>query len=143
MTRLASLRGFVLAAAVSGMLIGCGKSSTVERQEITGTVKFRGRPVDDGYIRFAPLDGQPSGDSAQIVKGKYTIVRAKGMYPGKYRVSIWAGNEMSGAGDASPDSPHAGKPQARERIPAKYNNESELVREVTQDGPNEFNFEIP
>ena len=141
MSRLASSVKLLAGVTVLLPLAGCGNAP--ERQEITGTVKFRGRPVDDGYIRFAPLDGQPSGDSAQIVKGEYTIVRAKGMYPGKYRVSIWAGNEMSGAGDASPDSPHAGKPQARERIPAKYNNESELVREVTQDGPNEFNFEIP
>lgn len=46
---------------------GCGDK--IKRQEITGEVKFQGQPVEAGIINFAPLDGQGTGDGAQIVNG--------------------------------------------------------------------------
>jgi hypothetical protein len=130
-----------LGALALGLLSGC--SDPRDRQEITGEVTLKGQPVEDGYIHFEPLDGQATGDGAQIVKGKYRIPRAKGLSPGKYRVNIIAGNELSGAGDASPDSPHAGKRQPKERIPPEYNVRSKVVKEVTKGGPNKFDFAIP
>src|SRR5687768_14889169 len=81
---------------------GCGDSQN--RSEVTGRVTLRGQPVDDGIIQFAPLDGQPTGDGAQIAQGQYRIPKEKGLAPGRYRVSIYAGDGRSGAGDASPDS---------------------------------------
>jgi hypothetical protein len=58
-------------------------------------------------------------------------------------VAIYAGDGTSGAGDASPDSPHAGHRPGQERIPAEYNETSTLVTEVTRGGPNKFDFNIP
>ena len=113
------------------------------RWEITGEVKLKGQPIEDGVINFAPLDGQETGDGAQVVKGKYRIPREKGLSPGKYRVAIYAGDGMSGQGNASPDSPNAGKRQAGERVPPAFNEKSELVKEVTKEGPNRFDFDIP
>jgi hypothetical protein len=106
-------------------------------------VTLKGQPVEDGIINFAPLDGQPTGDGAQIVKGKYRIPKAKGLSPGKYRVAIYAGNGMTGEGDASPDSPNAGRGAPRERVPPAYNEKSNIVKEVTKGGPNRFDFAIP
>src|SRR5262245_6866284 len=96
-------------------LAGCG--NTPQGQEISGTVRFKGRPVEDGVIKFEPVDGQATGDGAQIVKGSYHLPKAKGMYPGKYRVSIYAGDGRSGAGDASPDSPYVGTRPGKEMTP--------------------------
>ena len=134
--------GLLLAAVALGALGGCGDPRN--RQEITGEVKLKGQPVEDGLIRFDPLDGQPTGDSAHIMKGKYRIPKDKGLSPGKYRVAIYAGNGMSGVGNASPDPPNAGKEQSvGERVPPDYNEKSKLVKEVTRGGPNKFDFDIP
>jgi hypothetical protein len=133
---------FVGATAV-GALSGCGDPPK-SRQEITGEVILKGQPVEDGIINFAPLDGQGSGDGAQIVKGKYGIPKEKGLFPGKYKVTIYAGNGASGQGNASPDPPKDGlKPLPRDRIPPEYNTDSNVVKEVIQGGENKFDFNIP
>jgi hypothetical protein len=141
MRRRASFIGVFLGVLALSTLCGCGVSS--DRQEVTGEVLLAGQPLQDGVIQFAPLDGQGTGDGAQILAGKYSIPRAKGLSPGKYRVSLYAGDGRSGAGDASPDSPHAGTKPGKERIPPRYNKTSEIVREVTADGSNRFDFDIP
>ncbi|HJZ57633.1 MAG TPA: hypothetical protein VKE74_21880 [Gemmataceae bacterium] len=128
----------LLALATAG---GCGDA--LNRQEVTGEVTLRGQPVEDGIIQFAPLDGQPTGDGAQIVNGKYRIPKEKGLSPGKYKVTIYAGDGRSGTGNASPDSPYAGTKPGQERIPAEYNKNSNVVKEVTANGPNKFDFPIP
>lgn len=143
MSRRAFSFRFLLSLVALGTLGGCG--DPLNRQEITGAVTLKGKPVEDGVINFAPLDGQATGDGAQIVNGKYQIPRAKGLSPGKYRVSIYAGIGVSGEGNASPDSPHAGMkiPKGGERVPPEYNEKSKLVQEVTRGGPNKFDFDIP
>jgi hypothetical protein len=133
---------FVPAGAIVLVAL-CGCSDPLDRQEITGTVNFKGQPVEDGIINFAAVDGQTTGDGAQIVNGAYRIPKKKGLSPGKYKVTIYAGNGKSGEGNASPDSPNAGAPIARERIPPEYNEKSKVVREVIKGGSNEFNFDIP
>jgi hypothetical protein len=138
MSRAALLLPCVLAGVT---LAGCADPKN--RQQVTGEVTFKGQPIADGLIHFEPLDGQETGDTPQIVKGKYRIPRDKGLSPGKYKVSIYAGNGLEGAGDASPDSPNAGQRQNRDRIPAAYNTESTLIREITKGGPNNFDFNIP
>jgi hypothetical protein len=141
MRRLALFSWALLGALALGTLGGC--SDPRQRQEITGEITLKGKPVEDGFIHFEPLDGQATGDGAQIVNGKYRIPKGKGLSPGKYKVIIIAGNEMSGEGNASPDSPNAGKRQPKERIPPEYNERSNVVKEVTKDGPNKFDFAIP
>jgi hypothetical protein len=132
---------FSLGLIVLGTLSGCG--DPLNRQEITGEVNFKGKPVEDGIIRFTPVDGQKTEDGAQIIKGKYRIEKAKGLSPGKYKVFIVAGNGTSGEGNASPDSPNAGLKLAKERIPPEYNEKSQVVKEVTNGGPNKIDFDIP
>jgi hypothetical protein len=134
-------RGPLLGLLAFCALGGCGDS--LKRQEITGAVTLRGVPIDDGVIQFAPVDGQSTGDGAHIVRGKYRIPAERGLLPGKYRVSIYAGDGRSGAGNASPDSPYAGLKPGQERVPKEYNEKSDVVKEVTKDGPNQFDFNIP
>lgn len=121
-------------------LAGC--SSPQNRHEVTGEVKLKGVPVENGVIQFEPMDGQPTGEGASITNGTYMIPADKGLAPGKYRVMIVAGDGMDGSGDASPDSPNAGKRLSREKVPPEYNTKSNVVREVTAEGPNTFDFDI-
>jgi hypothetical protein len=141
MSQRAFFIGSIVSVVALGTLSGC--SDPRDRQEVTGEVRFKGQPVQDGYINFAPLEGQQTGDGAQIVQGKYQIPRSKGLSPGKYKVSIYAGNGLSGQGDASPDSPNAGAKLPKERIPPAYNEDSKLIRDVSKDGANKFDFNIP
>jgi hypothetical protein len=141
MPRLTRFLGLLAGAIALGAACGCGNAPN--RQEVTGEVTLKGQPVADGVINFAPVDGQATGDGAQIVNGKYRIPKEKGLAPGKYRVAIYAGDGRSGAGDASPDSPYARQKAGSERVPPKYNEKSELVKEVTSGGPNRFDFDIP
>ncbi len=120
---------------------GCAEQSN--REEITGEVKLKGQPVEDGLIQFVPLEGQQTGDGAHIQNGKYKITKDKGLAPGKYRVCLYAGNGESGVGDASPDNPNAGRRPPKERIPPEYNTKSKVVEEVVRGGPNTFNYNIP
>jgi hypothetical protein len=141
MRRLVPFFGFLLGVIALVTFSGCGDAQN--RQPISGEVKLKGQPVEDGVILFAPVDGQETGDGAQIVKGKYRIPKEKGLSPGKYKVAIYAGNGLSGAGNASPDSPNAGLKVPKERVPPEYNEKSKLIQEVTKGGPNKFDFEIP
>jgi hypothetical protein len=141
MSRWAFFFGSLVSVIALGTLSGC--SDPRNRQVITSEVRFKGEPVEDGYINFAPLEGQETGDGAQIVKGKYRIPHGKGLSPGKYKVTIYAGDGLSGQGDASPDSPNAGLKLPKERIPPAYNENSKLVREVRKDGTNKLDFDIP
>ena len=130
-----------LSVLMSAIVIGCGNSQN--RHEIHGEVKLKGVPLDQGIINFFPVDGQGTGDGAGIVNGVYRIPTKKGLQPGKYKVTIIAGDGRSGAGDASPDPPKDGGKPGRERIPPEYNIKSKIVKEVTQGGPNKFDFDIP
>jgi hypothetical protein len=141
MSRRAFVFGILLGVIALGATGGCG--DPLNRQEVTGDVTLKGQPIEDGVINFAPVDGQGTGDGAQILKGKYKISREKGLSPGKYRVSIWAGNGLSGEGDASPDAPKAGFRPAKERVPPEYNDHSQVFRDVVKGGQNKFDFNIP
>src|SRR3954452_20914673 len=89
-----------LAVSVSGCRPAYGG-----RQAIRGTVKLKGEPVDDGTIEFFPISGDGATKSgAQIIKGAYSIPREFGLLPGKYRVSITAGDGRTRA-NASPEEP--------------------------------------
>ncbi len=138
MRRLAFCFAFLLGVIVAGTLSGCAEPQL--RQEVSGEVRLNGRPVEDGIINFAPVDGQATGDGAQIVNGKYRIPEDKGLLPGKYKVTIYAGDGRSGAGDASPDPPRGGVKPGKERVPPQYNQDSKVIKEVKKGAKNVFDF---
>lgn len=134
--------GWVLVLAVAG---GCGGTSGPVRHEITGRVTYKGEPVEEGIISFEPMDGQGSKDGATIINGDYRIPKDKGLFTGKYRVSIIIGDGSSGVGNASPDAPQRRRVAnpGKERAPPEWNRDSKQVADVKAAGPNKFDFAIP
>jgi len=123
----------------------CGEATY--RKAITGSVSLKKEPLSDGIIQFTPMSGGSSEypatkESGMIAKGEYKIPAEVGLVPGKYRVVITSGD---GGAPADPDQPPgpSGNYVMKDRIPPEYNVKSTVEVEVTQAGPNQFNFEIP
>jgi hypothetical protein len=125
---------------------GCGKSGP-KRYEVTGEVTYKGQPLDEGMIEFHPMDGQGSQDGATIKDGQYEIPKNKGLFPGKYKIHMIAGDGISGGpSDGSPDvvrrKPTPGLVLGKERIPPEYNRNSKVIVEVSASKANKFDFHI-
>ena len=122
-----------------GMLwtCGCGER-TGDRQKISGTVRLKGQLLDQGRIDFFHSEKATTTAAADIENGQYSIPAAKGLSPGTYRVVI---SSMSGKVPPS-DQPPGEAPEYKERIPAKYNEESQLTKEVKAGAENVFDFTL-
>ena len=132
------------------MIVGCGEPNPLGRKAISGNVVFDGTPLDTGVIEFVPKD--PAGHSTGTVinNGEYSIEAHKGVPPGNYIVRITSPTDDAtidpeeellppGPQETGPRQP----PPATERIPANYNTKSDQRVEVTEDGDNQFDFDIP
>lgn len=123
------------------LLCGCG-SDPKARQAVSGTVNFKGKPLDQGRIHFAPADKGPSEAGATIKEGAFSIPRDLGLVPGAYRVSIFSYDQKGPKvqNDDMPGDP--GNVQFKERIPSKYNAKTTLTAEVKNSGSNSFEFKL-
>ena len=125
-----------------GLLSGCGPKNPLDRKAISGKVTLGGVPLARGSISFEPQqkDGVTSG--AVIRDGYYAIKAVKGLPVGDYLVRIHSSKGGDGPPLDEPPGPTAMR-SAAELIPARYNTNSDNVVKVTEDGPNEFNFDVP
>ncbi len=141
---LRSLRLVGIASALLVLVTGCGPSNP--RREVSGKVLFNGAPLDNGTITFNPLGGNKEGvpttkEGGIITNGEYKILAETGLTPGKYQVIISSGDNID------PDNPDGlpgptGNYVSKDRIPAAYNTASTQEIEVTDKGPNVFNWDI-
>jgi hypothetical protein len=120
--------------------VGCS-DPTGGREAVSGDIRFKGQPLDQGTIQFLPMDGQDTTSGGPIADGRYTVAKADGLKPGKYQVVISSGDPKV---HAPPDElPGAPFPVAKERIPKEYNTQTTQVVQVKAGGPNTFDFTIP
>lgn len=108
---------------------GCAKKYG-DLGQVTGTVKLDSQPLADAYVEFIPAEGRSSFAQTDD-QGHYELSyvgAAMGAVPGEHRVEI----------TTKPISGGDGKP---ERLPAKYNRRSELIREVVQ-GEQTIDFDL-
>jgi hypothetical protein len=127
------------------LAMGCSPSFG-GRKAIKGSVKLKGEPINDGTIDFFPAEGnQATKSGAQILKGSYKIPAEFGLLPGKYRVSITAGDgrTRSDAPLDAPPGPTGANIVSKDRVPKEYNIESKVEVDVTEKGPNVFDYDIP
>ncbi len=117
----------VLALAGGLALAGC--SSRPATVVVSGTVRYEGRALDNGEIRFLPQAGTAAPtNGSRIVNGRYAVVARGGLLPGSYRVEIESrstvGNEPAMPAEGE------GPPRPAVNIPARYNSESTLEAEI-------------
>jgi hypothetical protein len=152
---------FQLAAALAGMALvlawGCGGDEGYGRRyPVSGTVIFKGAPVETGQINFAPTTKEGRAANGDIENGKYkltTVNPGDGALPGSYRVSIvskfvdqdvLSKTSRKEGGTARPqDIMLAGTKYAKNMIPAKYQlvDTSGLTATV-KEGPNAIDFDL-
>jgi hypothetical protein len=119
----------LLALAIS--VVGCGRPEGPKTSVVTGEVTLDGAPLDEGAINFLPVDGNGVPSGAKISSGTY---RAD-VPLGEKRVEIRA-PKIVGQKDAYVGDPNSPKINiVEERIPLRYNAQSELRTKVSEKTP--------
>jgi hypothetical protein len=130
----------LLVGVLAMSAIGC--DSKPQRFPIHGRVMIDGKPAFFGSIMFVP-DGVGPKAAATIQDGSYEIDAYRGPLAGSMVVEIMVPkfspdqaipeniDELMHLATAAPP-----------LLPARYNTASELRVNVTDDGPNEFNFDL-
>jgi hypothetical protein len=110
-------------------LTGCGggASDLPDLAPVTGTVTQGGQPLEGATVVFEPEKGAPS-IGATDATGRYELYYhdLKGAIPGKHTVRI---SKLDG--EAGP-----------ETVPARFNAQSTITKEVSATEPNDIKIEI-
>ena len=130
----------LLAVAVC-CVFSSGCQSSDGKYPASGTVRVNGEPVKEGAISFVPVDSQASygGAGASIIDGKYSISKKDGLFPGEYKVQLFAtadsgrvrNNPISG--ETSPIRMHI--------IPERYNLQTTLTVTI-EPKKNRFDYDL-
>lgn len=137
------IAGLLLCSLV--LTSGCGDGGP-KLYKVTGTVKVDGSPRPRLLVTFTPINGGvPIGVGRTDENGQYSLItdKRRGAVQGPHKVSITTINEaieppkvQSNAPSGSADYMNQAniRPQEfkipKDPIPAKYNKDSELVRDV-------------
>ena len=127
-------------ATLLPLVVGCGNDNPLGRRAISGTVTLDGEALARGNIEFSPRNPSGVGSGVVITDGGYTIAEQHGLPPGDYDVRIFSPETDSPAPDGPPGP--LGPPAVEERIPARYNAQTELTITVTPDGETVFDFPL-
>ena len=121
---------FVSASALVLLLAaGCSRSEFVT---VAGDVTWNGAPLSDGEVIFTADDKRIQPAAGKLKDGKFEFLSK----PGKMRVEVQAVRKTG------KKHPIHGFDLTELYIPARYNTETELTAEVTQDGENRFTFNL-
>ncbi|MEX2308070.1 MAG: carboxypeptidase-like regulatory domain-containing protein [Pirellulales bacterium] len=111
------------------MLAGCREGGP-EIAPVSGRVTLDGRPLVNADVSFQPDGAQRASGGRTDADGRYQLMYKRGQegaIVGEHTVRIWVSREIV----ANP--PH---------IPARYDTESELRREVKAGENNVFDFDL-
>ena len=124
------------------LLSGCGDSG-LDKVIVSGKVSYQGEPVQDGLLRFVPVEGTKGPASGAVIRdGAYTAKAIGGVPLGKLRVEIRAFRKPANAPRREgPDL--AFRPEARKQyLPPKYNLQSELTVTLDSTGQQTRDFDL-
>lgn len=108
------------------LAIGCGsKSKGPELASVSGTVKYRGKPLENALVVFLPdTPGIPSASGSTDTNGYYELMThapGDGAIVGKYRVTITArGPDKVLPGESPTGLPGGNTEPGDPLIPQKY-----------------------
>jgi hypothetical protein len=109
---------------------GCQRSGAPELAPVTGVVTLDGKPLADALIAFEPDDGPTASIAWTDENGTYDLEfkgGLKGALLGTHKVIV--------------SKPEGEEGESTEALPARYNSESTLTREV-KPGKNVFNIDL-
>ena len=118
-------------------LLTAGCSSDDGLATVTGTVTLNGQPLPNATVQFRPTssDGVVAFGRTDA-EGQYKLMRTvkvAGALPGEYSVSIRTADTLFSDGQDDTNQ--------EERVPARYNDQTELTRSV-EPGENTFDFAL-
>ena len=133
----------LIAVFVVGALVLAGCSgSRYPTAPVSGTVKMNGKPLPSAAMTFQPMGGGMASVGVTDTNGRYTLEFLTGEVVGavvaKHRVIIRT-HRKANTEDTSSD---RANPSARDPIPRRYNDESELTMEVPEDGTDSADFDL-
>ena len=122
-------------------LAGCGSGDGLERVVVSGSVSFKGQPVDFGQLRFKPQAGTAGPVTiAPVREGRYLADARGGVPVGEHRVEILS-FDMKAVDSQWPSGPGANPPP--QLLPAKFNTRSQLkAAVVTSAEPMTLDFDL-
>ncbi|MCA9195744.1 MAG: carboxypeptidase regulatory-like domain-containing protein [Planctomycetales bacterium] len=113
------------------LVAGCGGNENLA--SVTGTVKLDGEVLPNAFVVFAPTSGGTTSYGRTDASGRYEMMfndYEKGAWLGENRVEISTGDvDATGSGGA------------REKVPAIYNQRSNLKVDVAS-GKNVHDFDL-
>jgi len=136
-----------LVCAVALLATGGCRPAGPERVIVSGTVTYRGEPLEAGVIWFFPTEGTDAPMAgAHVVDGKYCIDQKGGVPVGTHKVMIEAyrpnGTARSQA-ELPPGDIGAGLVPKQQYLPAKYNVNTELKATLEPGDPSTtIDFEL-
>ncbi|WP_164100764.1 hypothetical protein [Candidatus Laterigemmans baculatus] len=139
-------RGLVggMALALAAILsTGCG-GDTSGRLPLAGQVTLDGQPLDRGTIEFHPEAGAAGMTGGVITDGRFEIPAEQGVMPGTYTVRVYsaATDGTTEAAPAAPGPEAAQEQLAAERIPSRYNVDSELETTISDANSEQLEFAL-
>jgi hypothetical protein len=137
-----SLRHLVALAGIT-LLAGCGTGDGP--RVVHGSISIGDEQPDSGEIHFVPIEGTAGSVSAAvIVDGQYRIEGRGGVPAGKYRVEIVAKKKSGQQTQQDNGFEMVTDDEQLQISPPLYaGTDSPLTHEVSPDGGDEANFNLP
>jgi hypothetical protein len=134
---------FALLAAFALLFSGCRGAETYELAPVSGVVTLGGEPLRNGVVNFQPIGGDnanPGPGSTGITdqQGRFELKTpddAPGAVVGEHKVRIFSRNAEAPRQDWEPN------PEP-ERVPRKYNYQSQLTFTVPPEGTETADFKL-
>jgi hypothetical protein len=137
----------LLLASVLAMVVGCGPAP-IKVAKVSGRVRLDGKPLPKASVTFVPMatkENQAPGPTAQGItdaEGRYQLsvdTTTPGAVVGKCRIFI-----TTILSDPAIDDRDAGGPirKVRDKVPARYNQGTELQFDVPREGTDQANFDL-
>jgi hypothetical protein len=110
------------------LLAGCSRSGELKMSTVSGNVTYRGKPIQEGEIRFIPTGDTKGPTSAgSILDGRYEVTARGGVPVGTHRVEVRAFRVKSSpkpTQDLPGMAPGGGLKE--QYLPKQYNERSDL-----------------